>query len=121
MELTRGIHREEIVFGQLLFTVKFGYFGTDEVRLGVHQTAEGNGSRADAANWELSQPRFPVVHRIRARKERTYKFPAATLRSSSQNNSPLNQLLVISTLMQSKVALMLEFAICFAASAVASE
>ena len=50
MEPTCGVHREEVVFGQLLFAVEFSDFGTDEVRLGVHQTAEGNGSRADATN-----------------------------------------------------------------------
>jgi len=76
MWLTRGIHREEIVFGQLLFAVKFGYFGTDEVRLGVHQTAEGNGSRADAANWKLGQPRFPVVRRIRRRLTNSRRQPS---------------------------------------------
>ena len=81
MELTRGVHREEIVFGQLLFAVEFGYFGTEKVRLRVHQTAEGNWSRADATNPVNLD--YPAIHRIRAGEERTYKFPAATLRSSS--------------------------------------
>jgi len=49
-ELTGGVHREQIVFSQLLFAVEFGQFRTDEVRLGVHQTTESNGSRADATN-----------------------------------------------------------------------
>jgi len=45
--LTCGVHREEVVFSQLLFAVEFGDFGADGVSLGVHQTGEGDGSRAD--------------------------------------------------------------------------
>ena len=46
--LTCGVHWEEIVLGQLLFTVEFGDYVTDEITIGIHQTGEGNWSWADA-------------------------------------------------------------------------
>ena len=80
--LTGGIHREEIVFGQLLFAVEFSHFGADEIGHGVHQTGERNGSWADAANKKLGQSQHPVS-RCKGQGGRTHEFPAATLKSSS--------------------------------------
>ena len=48
MEPKCRVPREEIVFGQLLFTVEFSHFGAHEIRHGVHQTSGDNRSRADA-------------------------------------------------------------------------
>ena len=77
--LTCGVRREEVLFGQLLFAVEFGDFGTDGISLGVHQTDEGNRSRADATKVEIKS----VSHRMRGGEKITYKFPDAALKSSS--------------------------------------
>ena len=51
MELTCGVHREKVIPGQLFFAIEFGHLRTDKIRRGVHQTGEGNRSRADAAKY----------------------------------------------------------------------
>ena len=64
--LTCGIHREEVVFGQLLFLVEFGDLVADEISHGVHQTGEGDRSRADATSSRRQDLVLPIPsHRIK--------------------------------------------------------
>jgi hypothetical protein len=48
---TCRVHREKIVFGQLFLAIELSDFRTNNIRRGVHQTSEGDRTRADASKW----------------------------------------------------------------------
>ena len=76
--LTCGVHREEVVFGQLLFLVEFGDLVADEVSHGVHQTGEGDRPGADATSSRRQHLALPIPsHRVKGKWERDLQIPGS--------------------------------------------
>ena len=75
--LTCGVHREEVVFGQLLLLVEFGDLIADEISHGVHQTCEGYRPGADATNSRRQHLALPIPHRVKGKLERDLQIPGS--------------------------------------------